>query len=417
VKTVLGFGRAVPGFARGALGFGTVVLAVGLGALEVAGQEPAAHMVVSSDPELARMAATLLPDLAERAGLQLREPVRLESRSRVQLVEYLQAKLDEELPVEEANDVVEAYALLGLLPPDLDLRALLLSLYTEQVAGFYEPDSTALFVMDDQPAGQLQGLLVHELVHAIQDQTADLEALTGPDVGNDRATAAQAAIEGHATLVMLEYMTEQISGSPVDLSQIPDFAAQVRPALEAIRGQFPELASAPRVIQESLLFPYIEGAGFVQALWREGERVAPFGPHLPLSTEQVLSRRGADAPVELTLAVTGGRVIHDDVLGSLELGVLLEEHLGPGRGDLAEGWGGDRYALVEGAAGGRGLLWYVLWDDVPARDRFADGMEGALGALGAQATLERVETAARPAVLLRIGELGGVESEARISGG
>ena len=80
-----------------------------------------------------------------------------------------------------------SYALLGLVPDTLDLRAVLLSLYTEQVAGFYEPDSTALFVMDDQPASALQGLLIHELVHAVQDQTVDLHALTDPDLGNDRA--------------------------------------------------------------------------------------------------------------------------------------------------------------------------------------------------------------------------------------
>ena len=393
------------------------LVALALAAGGATGQEHGSEMVISSDPALRRAAAALLPDLAERSGLALREPVRLERRSREQLVSYLRAKLDEELPVDEAEGVVESYALLGLLPPDLDLRALLLSLYTEQVAGFYEPDSTALFVMDDQPAAQLQGLLVHELVHAVQDQTADLDALTGRDVGNDRATAAQAAIEGHATLVMLEYMTEQITGSRVDLSRIPDFAAQVRPALEAVRGQFPELASAPRVIQESLLFPYIEGAGFVQALWREGERVAPFGPHLPLSTEEVLFRQDGDEPVELSLLVTGGRVVHDDVLGCLELGVLLEEHLGPGHAELAQGWGGDRYALVEADGGGRGLIWYVLWDDTPSRDRFADGMEDALDDLGAAATLDRVTVGGHPAVLVRIGDVEDVTAEARVSGG
>jgi hypothetical protein len=37
-----------------------------------------------------------------------------------------------------------------------------------------------------------------------------------------------------------------------------------------------------------MLFPYLEGTGFVQSLWTSGERVAPFGTHLPLSTEQVI---------------------------------------------------------------------------------------------------------------------------------
>ena len=234
-------------------------------------------MVVSSDPVLRDLAADILPALARRSGMELKEPVRLEFRSREELVRYLEFKFDEDLPVAEARARVDAYALLGLVPADLDLREVLLGLYTEQVAGFYEPDSTALFVLDDQPEEAMEALLIHELVHAVQDQTANLDALTDSDLGGDRATAAQAAIEGHATLVMLEYMTEQMTGTAVDLGQIPNFATQLRPALQAMVGEFPALASAPRVIRESLLFPYLEGAGFVQGLWQEGERIAPFG--------------------------------------------------------------------------------------------------------------------------------------------
>ena len=251
-------------------------------------------MVVSSDPELAELAGALLPDLARRAGMELREPVRLERRSRSELIRYLESKLDEELPPSEADAIVEAYALLGLVEPGLDLRAMLLGLYTEQVAGFYEPDSTALFVMDDQADADLEGLLVHELVHAVQDQTADLDALTDPDLGSDRAAAAQAAIEGHATLVMFEYVAEQQYGRPLDLSQVQGFGALLRQSLAGVQGQFPALAGAPRILQETLIFPYVEGAVFLQKIWAQGERVVPFGENLPLSTEQILS--GPDNP-------------------------------------------------------------------------------------------------------------------------
>ena len=373
-------------------------------------------MVVSSDPDLAALAAELLPGLAERSGLALVEPVRLERRSRSHLIRYLEGKLDEELPAEEARAMVDSYALFGLVPPDLDLRALLLGLYTEQVAGFYEPDSTALFVMDDQPEAALEGLLVHELVHAIQDQSADLDALTDPELGNDRRVAAQAAIEGHATLVMLEYMTEQMAGVRVDLGEIPNFSAQMRPALEAMRGQFPALAGAPRVVQESLLFPYLEGTGFVQDLWSREGRVAPFGPRLPLSTEDVLEAGRAAPPVELRISVEGGRGVYEDVLGRLELGVLLDEQLGAGSAELADGWDGDRYVLVELADGSRGLVWYSVWEDASARDRFASGMRRTLGSLGGPAALEPVDILGRPGILVRVGGLGGVTSSVEPAG-
>lgn len=378
-------------------------------------QEAREGIAVSSDPELAELASELLPDLARRSGLELRRPVLLKKRSREELVRYLEFKLDEELSEERARVTVEAYALLGLLPDTLDLRRLLLDLYTEQVAGFYEPDSTALFVLDDQPEALLQGLLVHELVHAVQDQSADLEALTDPDVGNDRSMAAHAAIEGHATLVMLEYLTEQAGGEPVDLGAIPDFASRLRPALEGMRSQFPALAGAPRVVQEWLLFPYVQGASFVQNLWRQGERNAPFGARLPESTEQVLSYDRFDPPVEVSLDVSGGRVLHSDVLGRLELGVLLDVHLGEGRSQLADGWGGDRYALIGAAAGGRGLVWYSVWDSAQARDLFVRAFTPALTGLGPGAVLEVVEVDGRPAASLRLGSLDGITVSVRAS--
>ena len=379
-------------------------------------QQPESELVVSSDATLRKLASELLPDLAARSGLELREPVRLEMRSREELVRYLESKLDEELPEEEARATVEAYALFGLVPDTLDLREVLLALYTEQVAGFYEPDSTTLFVMDDQPEALLEGLLVHELVHAVQDQWVDLGALADPKLGSDRATAAQAAIEGHATLVMLEYMAEQAQGTPVDLGALPNFANLLRSQLEGARDQFPALAAAPPVIQESLLFPYLEGAGYVHGLWAQGDRVAPFGEYLPKSTEQILGGTADDVPIELAMSVSGADILHEDVLGRLELGVMLDQHLGPGSARFADGWGGDRYVLVEVGTGERGLIWYSVWDDEAARDRFVERFRDALGSLGGGASLEVMEVGGRAATVLRVGATDGVSVEVTLPG-
>lgn len=370
-------------------------------------------LVVSSDPELRAVVAELLPDLAGRSGLELREPVRVERRSRDELVAYLVAKLDEELTPEEAGHTVRSYALLGLVPPDLELRSLLLDVYTEQVAGFYDADSTALFVMDDQPAESLTTLLVHELVHAVQDQAADLDSLTHADRGNDRRTAAQAAIEGHATLVMLEYMMEELQGRSVDLSEVPDFASQLRPALEGVRTRYPALGGAPRVIQEAMLFPYLEGAGFVQAVWQEREgRPAPFGPNLPQSTEQVadparLLGPDPDPPTDVSVEVQGDTPLFDAMLGHLETRIFLEELAGGEAGVAATGWDGDRLVLVEGP-GGDGLAWASVWDDDAARDRFAATVEAGGGGLRKAFSMERREVDGRPVAVLRVGEVGDV---------
>lgn len=371
-------------------------------------EAPDTTLVVSSDPELREMASRLLPGLAERSGMALSEPVRIERRSRGELEAYLRAKLEEELPGERARHLTRGYALFGLMPAELDIRDLLMDVYLEQVAGFYDPDSTALFVMDDQPAAALEPVLLHELVHAVQDQSVPLDELTRPSLGNDRRTAAQAAIEGHATLVMLEFMMGRMQQGEVDLSSVPAMADQLRPALEAAREQYPALAAAPRVLQEGLLFPYLEGAGYVLAAWREDEdRGAALMEHLPVSTEQVVDPARAleepvDDPVSVALTVRGGDALLEETLGMAELRILLDERAG--RPDGATGWGGDRWVLVApGGEGEAGLAYAVAFDDSGARDAFVAALRPALGSFPAPARLEALEVDGVPAALLRVG--------------
>lgn len=377
--------------------------------------------VVTADPALRAAVLQLLPDIEARSGLTARSALRVERRDRAQLERYLRARLDDELPPSLARGLTETYAFLGLLPDTTDLRALLLAIYREQVAGFYDPDSAALFVLTGEPPGGLESVLVHELVHALQDQHVDLDSLTSRARGNDRRVAAHAVLEGQATVVMFEWMLARAAGGPVDLAELPDLGEALRPALEALNGQFPVFGSAPAIVREGLLFPYVDGARYVQAVWRRNAgRAAPFGRHLPQSTEQVMDPARAlgsarDEPTELALDLAEGlHAVHEDNLGQLEVGVLLREHVGAGAADLARGWDGDRYVLFARTSGERGLVWYSVWDDAAARDRFVAALGRALDRLPRDARLERVEISGRPAARLSVGEGSGIA--ARVAG-
>jgi hypothetical protein len=48
---------------------------------------------------------------------------------------------------------VRTYVALGLIPDTLELRPLLLDLYTEQVMGYYDPRSTTLYVLREADLG------------------------------------------------------------------------------------------------------------------------------------------------------------------------------------------------------------------------------------------------------------------------
>ena len=113
-------------------------------------------------------------------------------------------KLDEELPPKRLHGLETTYRLFGLLPDTLQLRPLLIDLYTEQVAGFYDPDSATLFGVEGADRTQLSLVLAHEMIHALQGQHLPLDSILDARENNDRLSAAQAILEGQATLASLE---------------------------------------------------------------------------------------------------------------------------------------------------------------------------------------------------------------------
>ena len=382
-------------------------------------ESPTSGLVVSSDAALQETANALLEDISERSGLRFTGPVRVEWRSEEELVRYLTFKLDEEFQQGELERIRDTYALLGLVPGTLDLEALFLALYTEQAAGFYDPDSVALYVRSGQDEETVESVLVHELVHAAQDQAVDLDALTERGRSNDRQTAAQAAAEGHATLVMLEYALAKQQGSEVDLVAIPNFIDLMGPSLAAAASSSPVLSTAPGIVRESLIFPYVQGTEYVRVLWqRRPGRPPPFGELLPHSTEQVLEPERAfgpepDAPVDIEFSGGGASVTYTNSLGVAEIGILFEEVAGDGR--PIQGWEGDQFALVEGDDGRQGLVWWSVWEDEAARDAFVSRGQAVAAAL-TDATLEPGMLDGRPAAVLTVGAVPAAPL-ARIVGG
>lgn len=366
------------------------------------------------DPALIALVDSLLPEVERVSLLPALEPVRVDVRTPEQIRQFVERRLAEELPPEELEGIRRVYVRLGLIDEELDLEELLLDLFSEQIAGYYDPAAKTLYVLQGVPLDQLRPVMVHELVHALQDQHANLDSLIARERGNDRQTAAQAALEGHATLAMFALLAEEAAGEPVDPVTLPDLASQLRPAFEDPAGQFPVFRSAPSVIRETLVFPYAAGASFVQQLWRAAGpgvgRAAPLGDLLPQSTEQVahpLQRfvPVRDHPTELRFGSFGDwRVVHENTLGALETAVLLEEHLGPIDAP-AWGWDGDRYALLEGPDGAEALFWVSIWDDEASADRFADRIAKVyVGAFGQLATVERSDLDTRPAVRVRLSD-------------
>jgi hypothetical protein len=318
-------------------------------------------------------------------------------RSRDQVRAYLIRKLDEELPPKRLHGLETTYRLFGLLPDTLQLRPLLVDLYTEQVAGFYDPDSATLFGVEGADRTQLSLVLAHELIHALQGQHLPLDSILDARENNDRLSAAQAILEGQATLASLDVLAPGH-----DVAQNPQFWEMYREQVRRQQSSMPVFRRAPLVLRETLIFPYLEGAEFMHWWERDGRDSMPYGPRMPVSTEQVLHperyARG-DVPVPIVFPPEQG-VVYEDVLGEAEIRVILATLAGSDEVQtvMPIGWGGDRYRLYEPAEG-PALVWYVIWDDARSAERFMRSAAALRNAAkpGYRAAIDSLTVGGRPA--------------------
>lgn len=349
--------------------------------------------------ELARLVDSLRAPVERAAGLTFRTPPRSALRTRDQVRAYLIAKLDEELPPARMAGLETAYRLFGLLPDTVALRRLLLDLYSEQVAGYYDPDSATLFGVAGADHDQLRLVLAHEMVHALQGQYLPLDSILKATANNDRLTAAQAILEGQATLASIDVLApgQQVASTP-------EFWDMYRDQVRAQQSRMPVFAKAPLVVREALIFPYLDGAEFMHWWATSAEKdTMPYGRRMPVSTEQILHPERyakGDAPIELAFPADSG-TIYEDVLGENEIRVLLAVLAGSDEVQTVVpiGWGGDLFRVVRSAAG-PALVWYVVWDDARGLQRFLRTAGPGLrrtGRPGYRAALDSVGVGGRPA--------------------
>ncbi|MGH7521751.1 MAG: hypothetical protein ACREMI_10765 [Gemmatimonadales bacterium] len=372
-----------------------VVVVVNLGCRERA-------QAVQGEAELKDMVHRMMPVVAEASGLKFKREPLVVRRSRAQVRDYVIHKFDEDLPPNDLAGLQSALRLFGLIPDSLQLRTTLIDLLTEQIAGYYDPDSNALYIPDDIQPSQMRIVVSHELVHALQDQYVRLDSIITQRHANDRRSAAQAVLEGQATIAQIPVLMPEQKPDTFP----PGWFWRMRTVMAQQQAQMKEFARAPLWLREGLVFPYLGGADFV--VWFRRKYFASVLDSMPRSTEQILHpERFAehDEPTELVFAA-GEPVKWEDGLGEFETRLLFQQHLGDEveAAKLATGWDGDRYQVL--GANSDALVWYSVWDDPAAAGRFAAGLQRAWqrrrpdGRTARRSEVQQLTVSGRPVVRL-----------------
>jgi hypothetical protein len=326
--------------------------------------------------------------VVEERGLQPKDPVPVvllspdELRKNV-VNDFLADYTDEK----NADDVTEL-SIIGLLDPGFDLRTLYINLLSEQIAGYYDNDTAEMFVVQGQGfQGPERLTYSHEYTHVLQDQNYDIKnGLNYNDdaceVDTERCAAIQALMEGDATLS--ETIWYQYYATNQDKSQISSFYNTLNS---------PVYDSAPAFLKDDFVFPYDQGATFVQDLYNNGGWAAVDAAYLnpPVSTEQILHPNlypsDKPIPVELPNLVsalgTDWREVSRNQMGEWYTYLILARGVNANArlddttsAAAAAGWGGDEYLVLHNdATNATVFVMKTVWDTTNDAAEFSTSFE------------------------------------------
>ncbi len=290
-------------------------------------------------------------------GLQPQQPV---ERKFLSVDEVRQRTIDDfkkDNTPEQSADDVRVLAAFGLVQPGLDLYDLLIRLYSEGVAGFYDPDTQELVLVSERQGFNVyeRTTFAHEYDHALQDQAFGIRAVGFSDEAwaedHERFAAVQAVVEGDATLLEEQY---RATLSPAEQR---DYKA----ALDAVDASV--YFALPQYLLYDFFFPYDQGLSFVRRYYDQGgwARVDQVWQHMPVSTEQILHPAAYDAgdapalvarPALTDTLGSGWRLLDANVNGEWYTYLTLAHGQSPTARlpeetalQAAGGWGGDGYSV------------------------------------------------------------------------
>jgi len=347
--------------------------------------------------------------------LPIKAPVKCRFISRDAVAKELRQKFDEDKGAKRMERSELVLKKFGLLDQDFKMRSFLLSLLTEQIAGFYDNKTKQMNLLDWVPIDQQKPVMAHELTHALQDQRVGLEKWGNQEIEgaaknvaednrhiatDDTDTAREAVLEGQAMVSFADHMLAENGHPGKTLKDFP----QLTQELESNAGDMsdsPVLARAPLILQQALLFPYTSGLAFEQAVLMKNGTESAFAGVLdssPSTTYEILTPsaylRNVTVPVmrlpdiHPMLKDAGYEPYDIGVMGELDVRMTAELFGGrPLAEALAPEWNGGIYyaaqrksatAAEKGTTASLALLYSSRWKNEDSARSFFEVFEQEL---------------------------------------
>lgn len=348
--------------------------------------------------KLFRSVDEILRFVSKDTSFPIKHEVKRQLVSRDEVAKYVTKHNSED---EDAKRLRRAELVLkkfGLLPRDFDLGTFLVVLLKEQVAGYYDPKTKTVNLLDWLGLEQQKPVLAHELTHALQDQSFNLEKFMKPgdtdldkkkeitwtDIANDEvSTTRQAVVEGQAMVVLVDYMLAPLGQSLQDSPQVVEALKQGMLVGTSDAVQF---QNAPIYMKEALTFPYRYGIDFIAEMLTKGGKEKAFNAlfqNPPRTTRQIMEPQTYLAGERLEpMPVPDFKEVFKNydrfdvgAIGEFDVAVLVDQYAGADVShQMYPHWRGGYYyaARPKGdSAAPLALIYVSRWSDHESASQFA----------------------------------------------
>jgi hypothetical protein len=303
-------------------------------------------------------------------GLDFERPVAAESVTPEQIQRRLLKYFEETVPEDQNARRSLAWQAIGVIPAGTDITEAMRAFVSGQVVGYYDPANQALvYIGQSELTTTSRYILAHELTHALDDQHFDLTRLDplSARCDDEAFMAGLGAVEGNAQFVATQVVIR---------FRDPD---------EEFGGTGDgSTAGVPPFIVQTQLWPYEDGARFIDQLDRRGgqEEVDAALTRFPVSTEQVIhpDRYPNDTPQPVDVPDLARRLpgtwedLDVMIVGEAWLRIMLELKLDGEIADrAAAGWDGGLYrAWTDGNR--VAVVLKTVWDTTEDARAFAEAL-------------------------------------------